>query len=252
VTFESQVLFLVNRLIRKFFGLTLIKKVENESAFSWLNSDFEFFKQPMSCQVVGLSRIYEAVFGQRSDGIFVEVGAYDGFTYSNSFGLLSRGWSGHLIEPNPNILNCLRGNLSGLQCEIYEYAIGKSDELAHFYSLGPYSGLDLEHLNKVQESDWYRKEFELSESTVCVRTAKSFYEDAKLDKFDLLIVDVEGMNYEVLVEMLSACKRLPKMVVCEISEGESERILNYLKNEKKYTCIYIDNINCVCINVLSK
>jgi hypothetical protein len=47
-----------------------------------------------SCQIPFLSEIYEQFFGADSSGFLVEVGAFDGISYSESSGLLSRRWSG--------------------------------------------------------------------------------------------------------------------------------------------------------------
>ena len=44
----------------------------------------------------------DTYFGQKRDGIFVEVGGYDGETHSNTLFLeKERGWQGLLIEANP-------------------------------------------------------------------------------------------------------------------------------------------------------
>ncbi len=47
----------------------------------------------------GEDRILWQVFRQRSHGYFIEVGAYDGITLSNTYFLEQMGWSGLLVEP---------------------------------------------------------------------------------------------------------------------------------------------------------
>ncbi len=47
----------------------------------------------------GEDRILWQVFRQRPTGYFIEVGAYDGVTLSNTFFLEQMGWSGLLVEP---------------------------------------------------------------------------------------------------------------------------------------------------------
>jgi len=47
----------------------------------------------------GEDRVLWQVFRQRRTGYFVEVGAYDGVTLSNTFFLEQMGWCGVLIEP---------------------------------------------------------------------------------------------------------------------------------------------------------
>jgi hypothetical protein len=46
-----------------------------------------------------LNRIYQEAFGFRSHGSFVEVGASDGESYSNTCGLADIGWEGIYVEP---------------------------------------------------------------------------------------------------------------------------------------------------------
>lgn len=46
------------------------------------------------------------IFGE-SEGRFLDIGAYDGKTFSNTLALIERGWSGVLIEPSPNAFMAL-------------------------------------------------------------------------------------------------------------------------------------------------
>jgi hypothetical protein len=42
----------------------------------------------------------DALFGQKTGGVFIELGANDGLTQSNTaFFEFSRGWTGLLVEP---------------------------------------------------------------------------------------------------------------------------------------------------------
>jgi len=47
----------------------------------------------------GEDRVLWQVFRQRRSGFFIEVGAYDGVTLSNTFFLEQMGWCGILVEP---------------------------------------------------------------------------------------------------------------------------------------------------------
>jgi FkbM family methyltransferase len=42
-----------------------------------------------------------SLFDGKTDGFFIEVGAFDGYTYSTSYGLEAAGWTGLLIEAIP-------------------------------------------------------------------------------------------------------------------------------------------------------
>ena len=54
-----------------------------------------------TCQIPGLDAIYDQYFGDKI-GSFVEVGAFDGMTYSNTWHLANRGWYGVYIEAHPD------------------------------------------------------------------------------------------------------------------------------------------------------
>lgn len=46
--------------------------------------------------------VVDSIFQGKRDGVFVDIGAHDGVTFSNTYFLESvRGWSGLLVEPNP-------------------------------------------------------------------------------------------------------------------------------------------------------
>jgi len=49
----------------------------------------------------GEDRILWQVFRQRPHGYFIEIGAYDGVTLSNTYFLEQMGWTGLLVEPIP-------------------------------------------------------------------------------------------------------------------------------------------------------
>ena len=50
------------------------------------------------CQIPNLADIYLENFGYKRDGYFVEVGAYDGVSWSNTFGLAAIGWGGRYLN----------------------------------------------------------------------------------------------------------------------------------------------------------
>jgi len=62
------------------------------------------YQSPPLCQVPHVSSLHDVLafaLGYRERGLFVEVGAYDGESFSNTAGLADLGWSGHYLEPIP-------------------------------------------------------------------------------------------------------------------------------------------------------
>src|ERR671923_2099072 len=66
-----------------------------------------------SCQIPNLGFLLDFFFGDVAVGTFVEVGAFDGYTYSNTWGLAAAGWRGFYIEPvASHAAQCRRGQFA--------------------------------------------------------------------------------------------------------------------------------------------
>ena len=235
----------LNRVLRRILRKQLIDVVPNESPDNWKSSNSDVLRFPSSCQIQGLANIYEAVFSGRI-GTFVEVGAWDGFEFSNTWGLINQGWIGHYVEPG-NIYQRLVDNVSKFPgANTYNFGIGNSDSNALFYELGPYSSFRREEIERVRNSDWYRENWILDSHEVQFLTANKFLEISGCKSIDLLVIDVEGSDFEVLRSFLVIGLK-PRMVICEISSARGEDICNYLINDANFQLIYKDAINVVAV-----
>src|SRR5258706_787490 len=67
-----------------------------------MKPDIQFTSQ------TGEDRKLLAYFGGKQDGVYVEVGAYDGVEMSNSNAFEQIGWSGLLVEADPDLAECCR------------------------------------------------------------------------------------------------------------------------------------------------
>ena len=87
-----------------------------------------YYTQQPSCQIPDLWFLYSRFLGERADGCFVEVGAYDGVLVSNTWGLAEAGWRGLMIEPVPDLARLCRKNHSNhAGITVCECAIGSGD-----------------------------------------------------------------------------------------------------------------------------
>lgn len=72
-------------------------------------------------------------------GFFVEIGAHDGLTFSNTVKLEENGWTGLCVEPQPEMLRQLRLNR---KCDISSLAVhGVSGEKVRFQCSDLYGGM---------------------------------------------------------------------------------------------------------------
>jgi len=76
--------------------------------------------------------IYENYFKDKIDGYFVDIGAHDGVTFSNSKFFEEIGWKGVCIEPNPKIFKLLQSNRTN-KCVMK--AISDKTSIAQFFQI---------------------------------------------------------------------------------------------------------------------
>lgn len=144
------------------------------------------------------------VFKGFRNGVFVDVGAHDGKSFSNTMFFESqRGWSGVLIEPNPIIFERLKQNRPHSRHE--QCAISESEGSVDFLQItghaemlsGISSAYDSRHKERIQnEVDGKGG----SATTIQVQS-KRFSTVARahgLSRIHYLSIDVEGAEASVL------------------------------------------------------
>ena len=142
-------------------------------------------------------------------GFFVELGANDGVTQSNSLYFeLKRNWKGVLIEPSPyNFHKCIvnRGLKNSIFCNAcvgFEYNEKYVDmKYANLMTIS--NNLDLDLINKnlhIEQAKKYLKNNEVIFSYGAKsRTLNDILDEAKAPhNIDFLSLDVEGAELEVL------------------------------------------------------
>lgn len=134
----------------------------------------------------------------KRDGFFVEFGATDGITLSNSWLLEHEfGWSGICAEPNPKFFKDLQANRS---CVVSDECIGQhsgdriSFILADVYGgIADYSDAD----NHAQKRAAYKAKGEILEMTTISLEDFLLKHDAPRE-IDYLSIDTEGSEYDIL------------------------------------------------------
>lgn len=158
------------------------------------------------------------LFTKKSNGFFIEVGAYDGESNSITCQLADNGWRGVYVEPDHAAAERCRARHAGNNVEVLEMACGdRNGEITLKGSGQVRTGVKeipemwpKEYIERI-ENDW-------NEQITVPLKITSYLRDKYGDP-DLLVVDVEGMDYEVLVGYGSP---LPPSVVVETHEGSPE------------------------------
>lgn len=216
------------------------------------------YPQQSSCQIPDLWFLFETYFGKRSQGIFVEVGAYDGVFASNTWGLAKAGWSGWLVEPVPTFAQaCRHHHANHLNVEVVEVAIGAEDDgYIQLKLAGTLTTSNVELFDAYKKIEW--AESALTETIVNVisQTLNSFLVEKMIPpKFDLLVVDVEGMEASVFAGF-DISRWQPKMLIVELCDNhpdlhgtaKTDRSLYISILESGYRAVYKDSINTVFVS----
>lgn len=149
-------------------------------------------------------------------GRFLDIGANDGKTISNTYALALKGWGGVYVEPSPRAFALLEKNVSQIpDSEVYRQkfpegnrftllpiALGTKTSSITLYESGPHrlhNGKKnnvalLSTVSARQRERWVREEF--TPIQVPCQTVASTKE--LQDQFDLVSIDAEGMDYAIL------------------------------------------------------
>jgi FkbM family methyltransferase len=143
-------------------------------------------------------------FNNQPLGSFLDIGANDGQTLSNSRALALSGWSGVCVEPAPDPFQKLETLYEGSKVLVFECAIGKENAKMPFHISGTHlhkgdSGL-LSTLEPDEMKRWQGTE-QFIESEVEVFTWGSFYAGCGVETFDFISIDAEGLDLFILSQM---------------------------------------------------
>lgn len=219
-----------------------------------------FYFTKNRCQIKNFERILVKYFGKKKNGFVLDVGAHDGFKWSNSFPVINAGWSGILIEPHPVYVERIRERYkSRPDIKIVESAISDYTGEATLYDAGSLTTLKTEVLKAHAQISWARGHNKNKSYIVKVENLNDVLHNYNVKPgFDLFTLDCEGSEKEVL-KFFDIKYWNPKMVIVETMEQmiDNERKILDMENGNfykfcdnlfsKYEKIYVDGINTIYI-----
>ena len=148
-------------------------------------------------------------------GYFVEIGANDGVTVSGSFGLVRNGWSGLSVEANPVVFERLQQNLQKYpKVKTVGVAVAPKKGTVRLY-LGKDDPQGLLSTLSTEGSPWFDEHRSDQYLEVKGIPLTELLEEQDVPPNpDLMIVDAEGMDYEIL-QSLNFDKYCPTLIVTE-------------------------------------
>lgn len=172
----------------------------------------------------------QVIFNRKEKGFFIDIGAHDGITFSNTYFLEKRrNWEGICFEPNPKVFQKLVNNRN---CITENCCIGALNGIVLFWQISGYSEMlsgikssfDEKHISRIKK-ELKEKGGELVEIQVPVRELSTF-ELIKNNKVNYLSIDTEGNEFDILKSIDFNLNRVE--VISVENNYQDQRISNYL------------------------
>lgn len=151
-------------------------------------------------------------------GRFLDIGAWDPKTFSNTRALFERGWGGVMVEPSPRAMLCLLAEYGNEpRIILVEAAIGLTDSIVQFSMTDDcVSTSNSAHLAKFSAEDNPNRANYVGKCMV--RTVTWEQINTWWGGFDFVSIDAEGYSVDLFHAMLATGVR-PSCVCVEIEQG---------------------------------
>jgi FkbM family methyltransferase len=187
-------------------------------------------------------------YGSDFKGTILDLGANDGITLSNSRYFIENGWKGVLIEagksPYQKLMTTVLPNTIAINC-----AVGNQDGFLTFYESNNLLNSDdvglVSSLVANETERWRKAGIGFTEYKVECFTWESFRNKFHLNSqnFDIISIDIEGMDYDVLIQM--NLEELGCKVLCvEFNGLDMQKYVDYA-NKYEMTLVYQNPENLI-------
>lgn len=138
-------------------------------------------------------------------GTFIDIGANDGITLSNTRALAELGWRGVLVEPSPSAFERLDALYKGHKgFYTYQFALGGHNGKGILQDSGQLLGkgdVALVSTFNASEMERFKGTVQYSPVEVKVFKWKTFINRLSIKEFDFVSLDIEGNELQVLPDM---------------------------------------------------
>jgi len=148
------------------------------------------------------------LFNGKHGGTFCDIGSNDGVTLSNTFALANNyGWTGLLVEASPKAYERLLKNyeLIDRDIDLQNVAIGKEDGKLEFWESGTLLGTNDVGLVSTgvysELTRWDSLKMPFNKIQVPMTSFATMLSRSRHTHFDLLSIDIEGMELDVLPQI---------------------------------------------------
>lgn len=173
---------------------------------------------PDTCQIAGLREHYRTLEFP-PNGFFVEIGGYDGETWSNTSFLADEGWTGLYVEPVPGHARKIAARHFLNRVRVEQRAVTSQPGTMTFSSMGPLSTAVSENRRAYEQIEWARElAAQARDINVIGEPLGAIFSRNRVPfDFDLLVVDVEGAE-EAVFEALLESPWTPRIIIAELED----------------------------------
>ena len=147
--------------------------------------------------------VIKNILNNQENGIFIDVGAYDGNIVSNTFYMEDcLNWKGICIEPNPDSFIKLKSNR---KCNCINVGISDVESVMDFYKVNGYAEMLSGFIDYLSQDHKDRIRYEVSKNNDYVEIIKvqskrldNILKDNNINYVDYLSIDTEGNEIRVL------------------------------------------------------
>jgi len=189
------------------------------------------------------------LFGQKRGGVFLDIGANDGVSFSNTLHLeRALGWTGIAVEPHPDVFKKLQANR---QCHLFNGCIGDQNGKLSFQAISG-SADELSTLSTVVNAgdehhtallDRMMAQYGGQKKIVEVEclTPASLLERFGIGPIDYLSLDTEGFEMQILTAF--DFDRFPVNVV-DVENRKGTAVFNLMRSRgyKLLRCLGCDEV----------
>lgn len=179
------------------------------------------YRPGQDCQIPGLDSIYAELFGELHNGTFIEIGAFDGQSVSNTCFLADIGWQGFYFEPvQEYALSCQLRHLKN-NVRVIPSAVGNKTCSVDISVGMMISSIRMDHVAVFNELSWSRNHHKGDiRSVPCISISEALNRLA-LQSCDLAVIDVEGFEPTILCSWDFSILK-PKVFILETRDGDPE------------------------------
>lgn len=170
------------------------------------------------------------LLGKPSRGVFLDIGANDGVTFSNSLFFEKKGWAGLCVEPHPTIFKELSEHR---QCHLLNACVADADSVVDFLAIEGPSNMLSGIVQYLDQSDLDRIDRDIAANGGSKQEIEieALSPETLLDRFDIteidyLSIDTEGCELSILRNF--DFKKTPVKIIGVENGSRSTELFRYL------------------------